>query len=214
MPSIVYWEGESSSSFNVLWSIWTPLGGGHLSGHVWLAGSLLSGAQVQPFSSTAVLGFILASCSEQNKITRGSRDSRRAKTLLSKAIWTLGHFQSAHHRTNACRLWLAKFFFYLGICATSTSHWGDSCPKPCAHEAGEPVLCLKLLGQRRALRFLSSPWPHCVSCSWAGSLLLQSPTVGASTRALLSLLWSLLAICATQCCFSLDHVCSVDGYFK
>lgn len=109
---------------------------------------------------------------------------------------------------------LQNFFFYLGICATSTSHWGDSCPKPCAHEAGEPVLCLKLLGQRRALRFLSSPWPHCVSCSWAGSLLLQSPTVGASTRALLSLLWSLLAICATQCCFSLDHVCSVDGYFK
>lgn len=154
---------------------------------------------------------ILLWAKQNYKRQQGQQESQN---IAIQSYLDIGSLSVCSPQNQCLQAMACKIFFYLGICATSTSHWGDSCPKPCAHEAGEPVLCLKLLGQRRALRFLSSPWPHCVSCSWAGSLLLQSPTVGASTRALLSLLWSLLAICATQCCFSLDHVCSVDGYFK
>lgn len=68
-------------------------------------------------------------------------------------------FQCAQHRANACRLRLANFFLHREeISATSLSHWGDSCPNPSAHEAGEPVLCLVVC---EIVRGREEPWEIC-----------------------------------------------------
>lgn len=175
------------------------LGWGTPPRHVWLAESLFSGAQVQTALLTNSLTVHMAindlswvsswhpALSEQNyRRQQGWQESQNHCWWHSgfqhpklSGDWT--RFQSAHHRANACRLRLANYFLREKSCATSPSLWGDSCPKLSAHEIGEPVLCLGLLGQKRALRSsLSSPWPCCVSCSWAASLLLHVPWWGPS----------------------------------
>lgn len=131
-------------------SVWAFLEEGHLLRHFWLAkgsGSVFLFQCLKMSCLGSHLGIVLWANwnlkRHQGQLERENTSWTAQELSASKAIW-IQTFYSAHCRAKAFRLELT-FFFYVEICATSSSHWKESCPHTSACRAGEPGFYVGLL---------------------------------------------------------------------